>query len=176
MISWHRFYDPTTGRYMTSDPIGLEGGINLYAYVGGDPVNFIDPEGLHTPSFYGEDFPHYHADQKDPENPNRKAATKWTDGFRHTVDYIIYYPSYYERSELSQFLIDYHEWLHIKHPYWTECEVLKAEYRYAKGLASRGVISNDLGYNLSDHLLDTEREMREWCDTCKETDKQYRVF
>ncbi|HIP83470.1 MAG TPA: hypothetical protein EYH19_07865 [Desulfocapsa sulfexigens] len=44
--NWHRFYDPATGRYISADPIGLDGGINLYAYVQNDPVNFIDPEGL----------------------------------------------------------------------------------------------------------------------------------
>jgi RHS repeat-associated protein len=44
--NWHRFYDPTTGRYITADPIGLAGGMNLYAYVENDPVNWIDPEGL----------------------------------------------------------------------------------------------------------------------------------
>ncbi len=44
--NWHRFYDPSTGRYISADPIGLDGGMNLYAYVEGDPVNFIDPEGL----------------------------------------------------------------------------------------------------------------------------------
>ncbi|MBU1245351.1 RHS domain-containing protein, partial [Myxococcota bacterium] len=46
--NWHRFYDPSTGRYISADPIGLAGGMNLYAYVGGDPVNAIDPEGLKT--------------------------------------------------------------------------------------------------------------------------------
>jgi RHS repeat-associated protein len=45
-ISWHRYYDPSTGRYLTPDPIGLEGGINLYLYAGADPVNAIDPDGL----------------------------------------------------------------------------------------------------------------------------------
>ncbi|MEA3476643.1 MAG: RHS repeat-associated core domain-containing protein [Bacteroidota bacterium] len=44
--NWHRYYAPSTGRYMTPDPIGLDGGINLYAYVLNDPVNFVDPDGL----------------------------------------------------------------------------------------------------------------------------------
>jgi uncharacterized protein RhaS with RHS repeats len=46
VISWHRFYDPETGRYISADPIGLAGGMNLYAYVGGDPVNAVDLMGL----------------------------------------------------------------------------------------------------------------------------------
>jgi len=41
-----RFYDPILGRFLSEDPIGLLGGVNLYAYVGNDPVNWIDPLGL----------------------------------------------------------------------------------------------------------------------------------
>ena len=44
--NWMRFYDPLTGRYVTSDPIGLLGGENFYVYVGGNPFGNIDPIGL----------------------------------------------------------------------------------------------------------------------------------
>jgi len=42
-----RMYDPETGRFLTKDPIGFEGGdVNLYSYVAQNPVNFVDPSGL----------------------------------------------------------------------------------------------------------------------------------
>jgi RHS repeat-associated protein len=41
-----RAYSPTIGRFMQTDPIGVAGGVNLYAYAGGDPINLRDPLGL----------------------------------------------------------------------------------------------------------------------------------
>ena len=44
--NWHREYKAEIGRYIEKDPIGLDGGINLLAYVDNDPMNFADPTGL----------------------------------------------------------------------------------------------------------------------------------
>ena len=41
----NRYYNPNNGRWPSSDPIGFDGGINLYAYVANSPVNYIDPNG-----------------------------------------------------------------------------------------------------------------------------------
>ena len=44
--NYFRDYDPTTGRYIQSDPIGLEGGVNTFAYVLGNPLYYFDRYGL----------------------------------------------------------------------------------------------------------------------------------
>lgn len=43
--NWNRYYDPQTGRYITSDPIGLAGGSNPFVYVNVNPLRFIDLSG-----------------------------------------------------------------------------------------------------------------------------------
>jgi RHS repeat-associated protein len=42
----NRYYDPVTGRFTQEDPIGISGGLNLYGYAIGDPINYSDPFGL----------------------------------------------------------------------------------------------------------------------------------
>ncbi len=46
--NYQRTYDPATGRYTQHDPIGLNGGMNPFGYVGGNPVTGVDPYGLDT--------------------------------------------------------------------------------------------------------------------------------
>jgi RHS repeat-associated protein len=43
--NWMRDYDPTTGRYLQADPLGLVDGASVYGYVGGNPIKFFDPRG-----------------------------------------------------------------------------------------------------------------------------------
>ena len=48
-----RWFASDLGRFISSDPIGFAGGLNLYAYVGNNPINDVDPSGLQPPIFLG---------------------------------------------------------------------------------------------------------------------------
>jgi len=50
VLMTHRYYDPIAARFLTRDPIGYAGGINLYAYTGNNPVNRADPGGTQAAS------------------------------------------------------------------------------------------------------------------------------
>jgi len=58
--NYHRTYNPRTGRYLEVDPIGLEGGVNLYAYVLNNPILGVDRFGLDST----EEAPNPHKPQK----------------------------------------------------------------------------------------------------------------
>jgi RHS repeat-associated protein len=45
----NRYYDPATGQFTQTDPIGLAGGLNAYGFAAGDPVSYDDPYGLCPP-------------------------------------------------------------------------------------------------------------------------------
>jgi RHS repeat-associated protein len=51
--NWNRYYDPALGRYVQSDPLGFDAGMNFYVYANGNPVNLVDPMGLHTGGYGG---------------------------------------------------------------------------------------------------------------------------
>ena len=67
----YRDYDPTTGRYIQADPIGLEGGSNPYLYAEANPINAIDPLGLEKVDLFnpnGDRMFHNGVDHE-PDNP-----------------------------------------------------------------------------------------------------------
>jgi RHS repeat-associated protein len=45
--NWMRDYDPTTGRYLQADPLGLVAGMSVYGYANQSPMMFVDPNGEH---------------------------------------------------------------------------------------------------------------------------------
>jgi uncharacterized protein RhaS with RHS repeats len=70
-----RYYDPKAGRFINKDPISFAGGdVNLYAYVQNNPVNFIDPWGLHSITYQNGKVTYY------DDNGNPVSTSSGTSG------------------------------------------------------------------------------------------------
>jgi RHS repeat-associated protein len=90
--NYFRDYDAVTGRYVQSDPIGLEGGLNMYAYAGGQPVSNSDPLGLECVSANGVTT----CSHPDPFGPTFRVPTP--PGFPATIgrDRLLYHEYHVE--------------------------------------------------------------------------------
>jgi RHS repeat-associated protein len=88
-LTHYRAYDPRLGRWLSRDPIWESGGVNLYGYVGGDPVSYYDPYGLSKyDKLYGiprQFWNWYHKKIKGPGDPDltkeeaRDLYKEWQD-------------------------------------------------------------------------------------------------
>jgi RHS repeat-associated protein len=79
----NRYYDPLTGRFTQEDPSGLAGGLNLYGFAAGDPINFGDPFGLgpddHCEEHGLQDWPEYIELPGPPPSKTPIVVTIWHD-------------------------------------------------------------------------------------------------
>jgi hypothetical protein len=76
-VSSADWYDPQTGRFLSQDPIGLAGGVNLYAYAGNNPASYSDPFGLLACCF---------KDEKKDESKRAIARTMFGGGIPQPAD------------------------------------------------------------------------------------------
>jgi RHS repeat-associated protein len=83
----HRYYDPHSGRFVSKDPIGLRGGINVHSY-GDNPITWVDPMGLQTYMSQNAGLPAWEYKENKPitQIHGNWCGPNWTGGFRKPWD------------------------------------------------------------------------------------------
>lgn len=83
------FYDPNPSRWITRDPIGERGGVNLYQFVFNDPVNLVDPHGLDVGGRVGPGSPHdgYGSPELTPAEARRKCVDELARKYNLSTDW-----------------------------------------------------------------------------------------
>ena len=168
-----RYYDPEVGRFVSEDPIGFEGGdVNLYAYVGGNPVMGIDPFGLayrqqrpldkfglrnttvgplhHDRFLYdnGDDFGYYRDSRV--RNDRSSLVGKYQNVGEHLDDDLLRQAEtnvsqFWDRSEYP----DVEKYELLWHNCQDYCDAVIAEYDVLKAMREFGSVTSHIGSTAS---------------------------
>lgn len=85
MYMRNRYYDPKTGRFTQEDPVGLAGGVNLYGFARGDPINLSDPFGL-CPQCFVEAEEFFEEEAPVIEEEAIALKERWIEGAKNIIE------------------------------------------------------------------------------------------
>jgi len=97
-----RWYNPVSGRWLSKDPIGIAGGLNLYVFVSNNPVNFIDPFGRKADVMFMPDTDSLYDDAMAIPDAGASEITVAGHGDLTTYNQGETYVTYYKGSEESR--------------------------------------------------------------------------